>query len=342
MVNRYTNFSLLKYNTFGMDVQAAHFVEYESAEDLKSVLRTFAPDEHFFPIGGGSNLLFTGNYSGTILHSCIRGIELVKEDENHVWLRVGSGVVWDDFVAYCVAKGWGGAENLSHIPGEVGASAVQNIGAYGAEAKDLIENVEAVEVETLNDRRFAVEECDYSYRKSIFKESLKGKYIITYVTYRLNKKPVFHLDYGNLRTELEKRGGEVTLSAIREVVTAIRQSKLPDPKVEGNAGSFFMNPIIERTQYEALLQNFPTMPHYDVDESHVKVPAAWMIDQCGWKGRSLGRAGVHSKQALVLVNRGGATGAEIIMLSQAIQQSVKDKFGIKIYPEVNFIEGTKV
>lgn len=337
MVSTYTDYSLLKYNTFGMDVQAARFVEYESVEDLKRILASFASQELFLQIGGGSNLLFTDNYPGTILHSLIRGREMTKENEESVWLRVGAGEVWDDFVAYCVANGWGGAENLSLIPGEVGASAVQNIGAYGVEAKDLITEVETVEVATGNERSFSAEECAYAYRKSIFKEELKGQYIVTYVTYRLSKIPVFHLDYGNIKSELEKQGGEATLSTIRKVVMSIRQSKLPDPAVQGNAGSFFMNPVIDRSQYEALLEEFPTMPHYVVDESHVKVPAAWMIDQCGWKGRSLGRAGVHDKQALVLVNRGGATGSEIIMLSQAIRLSVKDKFGIDIRPEVNFI-----
>lgn len=337
MVNTYTNFSLLKYNTFGMDVQAARFVEYESVEELKHILSSFAPEDLFLQIGGGSNLLFTDNFPGTVLHSCIKGREVVEEDEESVYLRVGAGEVWDDFVAYCVENGWGGVENLSLIPGEVGASAVQNIGAYGVEAKDLITKVETIEIATCNERSFSVEECAYAYRKSIFKEEWKGQYIVTYVTYRLSKKPIFHLDYGNMKAELEKRGGEVTLSTIRNVVIAIRQAKLPDPAIQGNAGSFFMNPVIDRSLYEGLLEEYPDMPHYDVDESHVKIPAAWMIDQCGWKGHSLGRAGVHDKQALVLVNRGGATGSEIIMLSQAVRQSVKDKFGIDIHPEVNFI-----
>ena len=337
MVNLYTNFPLLKYNTFGMDVQAARFIEYDSVDDLKQVLASFAPDELFLQMGGGSNLLFIDNYPGTVLHSRIKGREVVKEDEDYVWLRAGAGEVWDELVAYCVENGWGGVENLSLIPGEVGASAVQNIGAYGVEAKDLITKVETIVIATRNERSFSAEECAYAYRKSIFKEELKGQYIVTYVTYRLSKQPAFHLDYGNIWAELEKQGGEITLSTIRDIVIAIRQAKLPDPTVQGNAGSFFMNPIIERSHYEALLEEYPSMPHYDVDESHVKVPAAWMIDQCGWKGRSLGRAGVHDKQALVLVNKGGATGSEIIMLSQAICLSVKDKFGIDIHPEVNFI-----
>lgn len=337
MINTYTDFSLLAYNTFGMDVQAARFMEYNSVEELKEILASFSPDELFLQIGRGSNLLFTGNYPGTLLHSRIRGCEVVREDEEAVWLRVGAGVVWDDMVAYCVGKGWGGAENLSLIPGEVGASAVQNIGAYGVEAKDLITEVGTVEAATRKERSFTSEECAYAYRKSIFKEELKGQYIVTHVTYRLDKCPVFHLDYGNIRAELERQGGEITLQAVRKVIIAIRQSKLPDPAVQGNAGSFFMNPVIERARYEALLEEYPSMPHYVVDEAHVKIPAAWMIERCGWKGRSLGRAGVHDKQALVLVNRGGATGAEVMMLSQAVRQSVKDKFGIDIRPEVNFI-----
>lgn len=337
MVNTYTDFPLLAYNTFGMDVRAARFIEYDNAEELKRILASFAPGESFLQIGGGSNLLFTGDYPGTVLHSRIKGREVTEEDGEAVWLRAGAGEVWDDVAAYCVACGWGGAENLSLIPGEVGATAVQNIGAYGVEAKDLITKVETVEVATGNERVFSVEECGYAYRKSVFKGALKGRYIVTHVTYRLSKSPVFRLDYGNVRAELERRGGEITLSSVREGIMAIRRNKLPDPAEQGNAGSFFMNPVIGRSRYETLLGEYPDMPHYDVDEGHVKVPAAWMIERCGWKGRSLGRAGVHDRQALVLVNKGGATGEEIIALSQAVRTSVKDRFGIDILPEVNII-----
>jgi UDP-N-acetylmuramate dehydrogenase len=263
--------------------------------------------------------------------------EIVYEDDEAVHVRVGAGEVWDDFVAYAVNQGWYGAENLSLIPGEVGASAVQNIGAYGMEAKDLIVNVEALDVTTGNDSVFTNTECRYAYRESIFKKEWKGRYIITYVTYRLSKSPQFHLEYGNVKGELEKQGCELTLKNVRDVIIRIREAKLPDPKVQGNAGSFFMNPVIPRMQYESLLAKYPEMPHYKVDEEWVKVPAAWMIDRCGWKGKRMGNAGVHDKQALVLVNCGGATGQEIITLSQHIQQSVYESFRIAIVPEVNFI-----
>ncbi|MEG2573869.1 MAG: UDP-N-acetylmuramate dehydrogenase, partial [Bacteroides sp.] len=229
-----------------------------------------------------------------------------------------------------------GAENLSLIPGEVGASAVQNIGAYGAEAKDIISLVETVEIASLENKTFTNADCHFSYRQSIFKNELKGKQVVTFVTYRLNKQASFQIEYGNIKAELENYQ-EINLSTIRQAIISIRESKLPDPKVEGNAGSFFMNPIIPRSQFEDLQREYATIPHYDVDNEHVKVPAAWMIDNCGWKGRRLGNAGVHDKQALVLVNKGGATGADIIRLSTAVQASVKEKFGINIYPEVNFI-----
>ena len=334
----YKDHSLLPYHTFGMDVKAAMFVEYTSVAELKQILSDKALfQEPWLQIGGGSNLLFTGDYHGCILHSAIKGYEIVHEDETKIHVRVGAGEVWDEFVAYAVEHRWYGAENLSLIPGEVGASAVQNIGAYGVEAKDLIVKVETVEVATGKERVFANSECGYAYRESVFKHSLKGQYIVTKVSYRLSKTPSFHLDYGNVRAELEKRGCELTLPNVRQTIIDIREAKLPDPKVQGNAGSFFMNPIVLRAQFESLLAVYPQMPHYEVDAERVKIPAAWMIDQCGWKGKRMGRAGVHDKQALVLVNVGGATGEEVIHLSEAIQKSVFDKFGISISPEVNFI-----
>ena len=329
---------MLPHNTFGMDVKAYLFVEYESVEELRSVLsdkKRMAGD--WLHIGGGSNLLFKGDYAGTILHSAVRGYEVVAENEREIEVRAGAGEVWDDFVAYTVRNGWYGAENPSLIPGEVGASAVQNIGAYGVEAKDLIVSVETLEVETGRERLFTREECRYAYRESIFKKELKGKYIVTHVTYRLSRQPVFHLEYGNVRGELEKQGREVTLENVREVIIAVREAKLPDPRVQGNAGSFFMNPIVPRKQFDMLQQQYPDMPHYEVDGSRVKIPAAWMIDRCGWKGKQIGRAGVHSRQALVLVNCGGATGEEVISLAMQIQQSVFQKFGVAISPEVKFI-----
>ena len=337
-MNKYNNHSLLPYHTFGMDVKTSVFIEYTSVDELKQILQQEnLSDKKWLHIGGGSNLLFTGDYEGVILHSAIKGTEIVYEDDESVHVRVGAGEVWDDFVAYAVNQGWYGAENLSLIPGEVGASAVQNIGAYGMEAKDLIVKVEALEVITGNVSVFTNTECRYAYRESIFKKEWKGRYIITYVTYRLSKSPQFHLEYGNVKGELEKQGCELTLKNVRDVIIRIREAKLPDPKVQGNAGSFFMNPVIPRMQYESLLAKYPEMPHYKVDEEWVKVPAAWMIDRCGWKGKRMGNAGVHDKQALVLVNCGGATGQEIITLSQHIQQSVYESFGIAIVPEVNFI-----
>lgn len=328
----------MSHNTFGMDVKASVFVEYASEEELKEILlQSSFLERKWLHIGGGSNLLFTGDFDGMILHSVIKGYEVVDETDDEVHVRVGAGEVWDDFVAYTVAQGWYGAENLSLIPGEVGASAVQNIGAYGVEAKDLIVEVETLEVASGTPRTFTNEECGYAYRESVFKKNLKGKYIVTRVVYRLKKIPSFRLDYGNVRTELEKRGCELTLANVRQTIIDIRESKLPDPKVQGNAGSFFMNPIVPRSLFESLLKEYPQMPHYEVDAERVKIPAAWMIDQCGWKGKRLGNAGVHTKQALVLVNCGGATGQEIIRLSEEIQKSVFDKFGVRISPEVNFI-----
>ena len=337
-MNIYTDYSLKSRHTFGMDVKTALFIEYATKEELKEILQNQQLEEgRWLHIGGGSNLLFMGDYSGTILHSSIKGYEVLSEDAEEVVVRVGAGEVWDDFVAYTVAQGWYGAENLSWIPGEVGASAVQNIGAYGVEAKDLIVNVETIEVATGEERIFSNAECAYAYRESIFKLSLKGQYIVTHVSYRLKKTPSYHLDYGNVRAELAKANFDLTLANVRQVIIDIRQAKLPDPNVQGNAGSFFMNPIVPRAHFEALQKDYPQIPHYEVDADRVKIPAAWMIDQCGWKGKRLGNAGVHDKQALVLVNCGGATGAEVVRLSEEIQQSVFKMFGIQIYPEVNFI-----
>ena len=333
----FRDYSLLPHNTFGMDVKASVFIEYASVKELKEVLNLYVKDNQWLHIGKGSNLLFIGDYSGIILHSAIKGYEVIHEDTNEVVVRVGAGEVWDDFVAMTVENEWYGAENLSLIPGEVGASAVQNIGAYGVEAKDLIVGVEAIEVSTGKESIFKNEECGYAYRESVFKSLLKYQYLVTHVSYRLKKTPCYHLDYGNIRLELEKQKVRLTLANVRQAIISIREAKLPDPKLQGNAGSFFMNPVISREHFEALLVDYPLMPHYGVDAESIKIPAAWMIDQCGWKGKRLGRAGVHDKQALVLVNLGGAVGAEVIALSEAIQKSVYEKFGINILPEVNFI-----
>ena len=260
------------------------------------------------------------------------------ETADDVFVSYGSGVTWDDVVAESVANGWHGAENLSLIPGEVGASAVQNIGAYGAEAKDLIFDVEVVEIATGNVVRLFNADCEYAYRQSRFKHEWKNKYLITHVTYRFSRTFTPDLDYGNIRHSLQSKGITTpTAEELRQTIIEIRQAKLPDPKVMGNAGSFFMNPVVDRDVYERLAAQYEGMPHYVVDEEHIKIPAGWMIEQCGWKGRSLGRAGVHDRQALVLVNRGGATGNEVVALYEQIIKDVKAKFGIEIHPEVNVI-----
>ncbi|MBO7569128.1 MAG: UDP-N-acetylmuramate dehydrogenase [Bacteroidaceae bacterium] len=332
-MKEYTNYSLLNHNTFGMDVKARRYVEYDSEDELKALIPTLSGV--VLHIGGGSNLLFKGNFDGIVLHSAIKGIEVMEETADMVLVRVGAGEVWDDFVAWAVEHGYGGVENLSLIPGEVGASAVQNIGAYGVEAKDIIVLVDAMELSNGQKRIFGNQECDYAYRQSIFKNQLKGKYAITYVTYRLQKQPMLKLEYGNIRAVLGDRE-EVTIADVRQTIIDIRNAKLPDPKVQGNAGSFFMNPVVSREKFLSIQKDYPQMPFYEV-EGGVKIPAGWMIDQCGWKGKSLGRAGVHDKQALVLVNLGGATSDEIITLCDTICHDVHEKFGIDIHPEVNLI-----
>ena len=333
----FENYSLKEHNTFGIEAKCSRFLEYvsiEEAQQVAQILRKSAAP--YIIIGGGSNLLLTKDFEGIVVRSGIRTQKNCPSVSPSVF--VGSGEVWDDVVAYCVSQGLYGMENLSLIPGDVGASAVQNIGAYGAEAKDLIVSVEAVEIATGHLVNIQGKDCGYGYRQSKFKNEWKNRYLITHVTYQLSTTFEPHLDYGNIRAELERKGiKEPTAQQLRDTIIEIRNAKLPDPKVEGNAGSFFMNPIVSREKYEALAAQYDGMPHYDVDADQVKIPAGWMIDQCGWKGKSLGRAGVHDKQALVLVNRGGATGSEIVALSDAIRADVKAKFGIEIYPEVNII-----
>jgi UDP-N-acetylmuramate dehydrogenase len=331
-MKEYTNYSLLNHNTFGMDVEAKRFVEYDSEEELIGLLPSL--ESKYLHIGGGSNLLFRGNFDGTILHSVIKGIEIQENCGEYVLVRVGAGVVWDDFVAWTVERGWGGIENLSLIPGEVGASAVQNIGAYGVEAKDVIVQVKAIHLKTGEKRSFVTDECCYAYRQSIFKNELKGQYAITYVTYKLKVRPTLKLSYGNMKALLEKKN--VTVSDVRQFIIDTRNAKLPDPKVQGNAGSFFMNPVVSRDKFLEIQKDYPQLPYYEV-ENGVKIPAGWMIEQCGWKGKSLGKAGVHEKQALVLVNLGGASSEEIVTLCNAVCKDVKETFGIDIHPEVNFI-----
>lgn len=328
------NYSLLAHNTFGIEAQCTRFLEYadeKEALEVAALLR--ASSLPYIIIGGGSNLLLTRDFEGIVVHSACKGI---RREGNR--LTCGSGEVFDDVVAESIGMGLYGAENLSLIPGEVGASAVQNIGAYGAEAKDLIRSIRAVEIATGNVCIIENAECEYGYRQSRFKQDWKNQFLIVSVEYEFSEHFQPHLDYGNIRAELERQGiAAPTAQQLRQTIIDIRNAKLPDPKVQGNAGSFFMNPVVSREKYEELLAVYPQMPHYTVDAEHEKIPAGWMIDQCGWKGKSLGPAGVHDKQALVLVNRGGATGQEIVDLCNAIRANVKEKFGIDIHPEVNIV-----
>lgn len=332
------DYSLKGHNTFGIEAKCSRFLEYETIAEAQEVARILRESHTpYIIIGGGSNLLLTKDYEGIVVRSDVLGIQIADDK-----MTCGSGEVFDEMIEASLMAGLYGLENLSLIPGDVGASAVQNIGAYGVEAKDYIERIEAVEIATGRVMTIPAEDCGYGYRQSKFKQEWKNRYLITHVTYRLSTDFLPHLDYGNIREALRQAHGADDVSALtaqqlRDAIIGIRQAKLPDPKVMGNAGSFFMNPIVSRERYEQLAAQYPGMPHYEVDKDHVKIPAGWMIDQCGWKGKSLGRAGVHDKQALVLVNLGGATGNEIVKLCQAIQKDVEAKFGIDIHPEVNII-----
>ena len=320
-------------NTFHIQALARRIVEYTSVGELADILPSLQ-SEPYMHMGGGSNLLFVGNYEGTLLHSRISGVEVVDEDADSVSVRVGAGMVWDDFVAYTVGRGWSGAENLSLIPGEVGASAVQNIGAYGAEVCNIIESVECIDLRTGEPRTFTRDECQYSYRSSVFKHQYRAMYAVVYVTYRLSKHFTPQLGYGNLASRFIDSAP--TLATLRQAIIEIRRAKLPDPEVTGNAGSFFMNPVVSETKFQSLLSQYPSMPFYHVDGG-VKIPAGWMIEQCGWKGRELGPAAVHNVSALVLINLGGATGDDILRLCHAVQDDVKCRFGVEIHPEVNIV-----
>ena len=327
------DYNLLKHNTFGIDAKCSRFLEYASEEEAQQAAR-LVQGAPYMIVGSGSNLLLTRDFNGTVLHSAVKGIEPLGEGR----VRCGSGELWDDVVAWCVAHRLYGAENLSLIPGEVGASAVQNIGAYGVEVKDLIESVEAVDITTGRQCLISAAECAYGYRDSRFKHEWKNRFIITRVTYRLSLTERLNTAYGNIAAELERRAIlQPTAGQLRQVIIDIRRAKLPDPQVTGNAGSFFMNPVVSRSHFEQLLADYPDMPHYYINKEREKIPAAWLIDQCGWRGRTLGRAGVHDRQALVLVNRGGATGGDIVALCRAIQRDVLAKFGIAIHPEVNIV-----
>jgi UDP-N-acetylmuramate dehydrogenase len=331
------NYPLKDKHTFHMDVKSRYWADFKTPKDLRKILS----DKMFdgFPlltIGGGSNLLFTKDYPGLLLHSTIKTIELIKEENQSILVRVGSGMVWDDFVAYAVEKGWSGVENLSGIPGEVGASPVQNIGAYGVEAKDTVEIVEALNLDTLKMECFSNLDCRFGYRSSIFKQELKDKFVVCYVTYRLSNILNENITYGDIAARVQKKGG-INLQNIRQTILEIRAEKLPDPAVTGNAGSFFMNPEINADMYQTLKKTWPQILGWPLNTGKIKISAAWCIDQAGWKGKSLGNAAVHNHQALVLVNPGHATASDIISLSDQIIHDVKSMFDIDLHPEVLFI-----
>lgn len=340
-------------NTFGIDARCTRLLEFSSVEELRNHWQEIAEARrqgNLLIIGRGSNLLPTGDYDGLVVRSRIMGRSLIAPDK----IEVGSGETVDDIIAWSIAQGLYGMENLSIIPGEVGASAVQNIGAYGVEAKDFIVSLHALDIETGGIVEITNAECEYGYRQSRFKKDWKNRFIITDVTYQLSTTFTPHLDYGNIRKVLEEKGiscdikdGRLTAQLLRDTIIDIRNAKLPDYEVEGNAGSFFMNPIVSKEKFEELLAKYPNMPYYPVSssapsigragEGAVKLPAGWLIDQCGWKGKTLGRAGVHDKQALVLVNKGGATGEEVVALCRQVQKDVLERFGVEIHPEVNIV-----
>jgi len=333
----YQHQSLKKYNTFGLDVYAMYFVEYGSEDELLEILSSEVVSKNpLLAVGQGSNLLFLKDFDGVVVHSALKGITRIEETEDSVVLEVGSGVVWDDLVEHCVQHGWHGIENLSLIPGEVGASAIQNIGAYGVELKDVLQKVKAVRIADGETKIFTCEDCRYGYRESIFKKELKGQYIILSIIIKLSKKQVFNLTYHHLEKEVLQRG-EINLRNVRDTIIAIRESKLPNPKDIGNAGSFFMNPIVSIEKFVRLQQKHANIPHYNVSETEEKIPAGWLIEQCGWKGYREGDAGCHAQQALVLVNYGTAKGSDIYTLSSKIIESVYNKFGVPLEREVNIV-----
>lgn len=337
MIEIKEKFALKKHNTFGFNISCAHFSTFSTIEELKELLLFHKNKKlSLMVLGGGSNILFTDNYNGLIIHPTLRGIKLINETDDFIELRVGAGEEWDYFVGYCVEKNWFGIENLSLIPGFVGTCPIQNIGAYGVEVKDVITNVGTVEIETLKNVNFTNEECKFGYRDSIFKNELRGKHVITHVHFKLQKKADFKLSYGNLKDELAKFD-TVNLQNVRQAVIDIRNSKLPKPEEVGNAGSFFKNPEIDVELFEQIKKQYSTIPSYPQGKDRVKVPAGWLIEQAGWKGYRVGDAGVHSKQALVLVNYGNASGSEIINLAKEIQKSVQSKFGIELEMEVNVV-----
>jgi UDP-N-acetylmuramate dehydrogenase len=339
-MNIQENISLKPYNTFGLEASADFFIEVRSVEELQELVQSqlYKDQKRVLVLGGGSNILLTGDFHGLVIKVSILGKVIVKEDEDHVWLRSGAGEVWHDLVKYALEKGLGGIENLSLIPGTVGAAPMQNIGAYGIEIKEVFDHLEAVNIATGKIELFDSKACDFGYRDSIFKQWAKDKYIIAHVVLKFTKRNhQINTEYGAIKQMLEEQ--KITTPSVRDIsdaVIKIRQSKLPDPSKIGNAGSFFKNPVISAEAFEELRKKFPDMPHYHQHDG-VKVPAGWLIEQCGWKGQQRNNIGVHKLQALVLVNLGGGKGEDLKNLALDIQQSVKDKFGIELQPEVNFI-----
>lgn len=335
-MNIQTNFSLKNYNTFGIAAKAKSFIEVQNTIELATVLKE---NKDIFILGGGSNMLLTKDIEKLVVHVNLKGISITKEDKDHVWVTANAGENWHEFVMWCLEHNYGGIENLSLIPGNVGTTPIQNIGAYGVEIKDTMAFCEAMEIENQQIRQFSNQECQFAYRESIFKNELKNQFIITSVTFQLTKNQhKQNTSYGAIENELANQNIQnPTIKDISNAVIAIRQSKLPDPKELGNSGSFFKNPIITKSLYEKASQQFPEMPHYTVSETEVKVPAGWLIEQAGFKGKRFGDAGIHKNQALVLVNYGNATGAEILAVSKNIQATILAKFGIAIEAEVNII-----
>ena len=333
----YKNIPLTNYNTFRLGYHADCLVRIRTVEEAVSFFkRGNIYKKPLLILGSGSNILFTDEFRGTIIIPDIRGIRNEKNNSSEAIISAGAGVKWDSLVEWTVSKGLGGIENLSLIPGRTGAAAVQNIGAYGVEIKDTIVKVKAISVQDGSIRIFDADECNFSYRSSVFKTTLKGKFLVTRIWFRLSKDPEFKVDYGSVKEELGKIG-DVSLASIRQAVINIRRNKLPDPDIIGNAGSFFKNPVVSVEKAGTLRSMFPGMPCYELTSSAVKLAAGWLIEQCGWKGKRIGDAGVHDKQALVLINHGEATGEEIFTLSEMIKKSVSDKFGIELEREVEVI-----
>jgi UDP-N-acetylmuramate dehydrogenase len=337
MINIQENAALVDRNTFHVPATARYFVEIGDVDSVNEFLASDLAAGHcLFILGGGSNVLFTGDFNGVVLHPAIKGIEIVSEGDDHIVVRAGAGESWDDFVDYCVRNNWGGIENLSLIPGTIGASPVQNIGAYGVEVMDFIDTVEGFYLKENKPFKFKAKDCQFSYRNSRFKTDLRGRVIITKVSYRLHKKPLYNIGYPDLEKELNNYD-ETTIANIRKAIITIRTNKLPDPCEQGNAGSFFKNPAVTKAQAESLRPFYPGMPEYDMKDGSVKLSAAWLIDQCGWKGKTFGNAATHKKQPLIIINRGGATGKEIYDYALKIQKSVMNHFAIRLDMEVNIV-----